>query len=523
MFYIVMNDYFNSFMNFLEPLLSTLANNIVVSLFIVVIMVLTILAFMSLMRIYWFYKREQWQLNKLENKLKQLEQQPIETIDELQNKLLLYFQKSTHTLVYERINFVLTMAKNRKLERIQAAAESMPPKKLTQQQSYFANFVISVLLIVGLAGTLWAFEDILMNSGLSGAIQENKINIEKYTPAIGNIYEGLKSAMSASLAGILGTIFLLFIKFNWIQPVQERFFSHLDWITEIYLIPICSQFEKHQQLEQTLVNVTGKLNEVIGYTHNLAEKLKTFTENTDDIVKRFDNATNKESSFYQASTRLSHAVEAMEWNYNNVTNRIDELVTAHNKSVSRYETYLTKLDETQKGFTHSQEKLVAAISAIPKEFRQLVDGYTDILGINRNYINESKGLTESIKTQQTNYTVHVKEAAESMIASLKGVNQATEKLEAFTTTFSQKAESLIPELAKLGVDPLLHQYVEQLKNSLISTQNEFMQIIQQQQEAMLKEFNQIDSLKQIEQSVKEMQELLNERHKSWVASLFKRD
>lgn len=523
MYYIVMNDYLNFFTKFLEPVLLTLTNNIVVSIFIVVIMVLTILAFMSLMRIYWFYKREQRQLNKLEKRLENLEQQPIETIDELQNKLLLHFQKSNHTLVYERTNFVLTMAKNRKLERIQAAAETMPPKKFSQQQAYFANFVISVLLIVGLAGTLWAFEDILINSGLSGAIQENKINLEEYTPAIKNIYDGLKSAMSASLAGILGTIFLLFVKFNWIQPVQERFFSHLDWITEIYLIPICSQFEKPQQLEKTLVNVTGKLNEVVGYTHNLAEKLNSFTETAGKVVNLFDNATNKESSFYQASTRLSNAVETMGGNYSHVTNRLDELVTAHNNSVSRYETYITQLQKTQNSFTHSQESLVANISEIPKTFQKLEDAYANILQANKRYIERLKTLAESLEAQQIDYTVHVKEAAETMIAPLKGVNEATAKLETFTTTFSQKAESLIPELAKLGVDPLLHQYVEELKNSLIRTQNKFMETIQKQQEAMLKEFNQIDSLKQIEQSVKEMQELLNKRHKPWAASLFKRD
>jgi hypothetical protein len=213
-----MTKLLESTLTFLEQVFLTLSNNIVVGFFIVVIVVLTILAFISLIRVRLFYRREQTQLNKLERVLEQLEQQPIGTVGELRNNLLLAFEKSFHTLVYERIEFVLKFAENGKLGRIQTAAETMPPKKLARQQSYFAHFVISVLLIIGLAGTLWAFEDILTNSGLSSAIQGNEIKLKEYTPAIKNIYDGLQSAMLASLAGILGTIILLFVKYNWVQP-----------------------------------------------------------------------------------------------------------------------------------------------------------------------------------------------------------------------------------------------------------------------------------------------------------------
>lgn len=317
------------------------------------------------------------------------------------------------------------------------------------------------------------------------------------------------------------------------QPVQERFFSHLDWITEFYLIPICSQFEKREQLEQTLLHATKKLAQVVGHTNSLAHKLNAFTEKTGEVVKLFERVTNKDSSFYQASTRLSDAVEEMGGNYGQLTNRIDELVTEHNKSVSRYETYIIRLQETQEGFTHSQEQLVEGfthsqkqlvegISKIPEEFQTVVDDYAKILQGNHRYLNKLDKLIESLETQQIDYTAHVKDAADSMTASLKGVNETTATLEGFTIAFNKQAQSLIPELTKLGVDPLLHQYVEELKNSLIRTQNEFMASIQQQQETMQEEFNKMDSLKQIEQSVKEMHHLLKERQKSWFSSLFKK-
>jgi|GEM_PF-1576608 len=509
-------------LTFLEQLFLTLSNNIVVGAFIVIIMVLTILAFLSLMRVRWFYKREQTQLNKLERVLDKLEQQPIESVAELKNSLFLAFEKKSHTLVYERIRFVLKLAENGKLERIQAAAETMPPKKLARQQSYFAHFVISVLLIIGLAGTLWAFEDILTSSGLNSAIQGNEVKLEEYTPVIGRIYDGLKSAMLASLAGIIGTIILLYFKLNWVQPVQERFFSHLDWLTEFYLIPICSQFEKREQLEQTLLHATRKLAQVVGQTQSLAQKLNTFTEKTGKVVTLFENATNKDSSFYQASTRLSNAVETMGGNYDNVANHIGELVTAHNESVSRYEIYINNLKETQKGFTHSQEQLVAGISEIPEKFKNVVDDYAVILQMNKRSFGQLGNLTESLEAQQTDYMVHVKGAAENMTTSIEGVNEATAKLGRFTTAFNEQARSLIPELAKLGVDPLLCQYVDELKNHLILTQNEFMERIQQQQETMQRELNQVDSLKQIEQSVKEMHHLLEEKQKPWFPAFFKR-
>jgi ABC-type transporter Mla subunit MlaD len=520
-----------------QSFLEQLSNYTVVGFFIFGIAVLTILAFMSLIRVRGFYQREQTQLHILEKVLENLEQQPIETVGELRNKLFYVFQRRSHTLVYERIRFVLKLAENGKLGRIQAAAETMPPKKIARQQSYFAHFVISVLLIIGLAGTLWAFEDILIQSGLSHAIQGNEIQIEEYTPAIKNIYDGLQSAMLASLAGIFGTVFLLFVKLNWVQPVQERFFSHLDWITEYYLIPICSQFEK-REVEQTLLHATDKLAQVVDGIQNiseamqsnvkqsnsLAQELNAFAKTAGKLALWFDRATNDKSPFYQASTQLFRAVEAMGENYNRLTNRIDELVTEHNKSVSRYETYLTHLQETQKGFTDSQKQLVAGIRKIPDKFQKVVEDYAVILQMNKRFVGKLGDLTENLETQQTNYTDKVKNAAKSMTASLKGVNDATAQLEGLTTAVNQQAQSLIPALAKLGVDPLLHQYVDELKKHLIRTQDEFIAMIQQQQERMLKEFNQMESLKQIEQSVKEMHDLLKDRQKSWSFSkLFNRD
>jgi len=516
-------NFLDSTLTFLQQLFLTLSNNIVVGFFIFSIIVLTILAFIGLMRVRRFYKQEQTQLHKLEKVLEKLEQQPLKNIGELRSRLLLVFQKSSNTLVYERIEFVLKLAENGKLGRIQAAAETMPPRKLARQQSYFANFVISVLLIIGLAGTLLAFVNILTNSGLNSAIQGNEIRLEEYTPAIGSIYDGLKSAMLASLAGILGTILLLYIKFNWVQPVQERFLSHLDWITEIYLIPICSQFEKREQLEQILLHATKKLAQVVGHTNSLAKKLNAFTEKTGEVVKWFERVTNKNSPFYQASTQLFNAVETMGGNYDKLTNRIGELVTEHNKSVSRCETYITHLEETQKGFTYSQKQLVEDIGKIPAGFQEAITGHANTLQANRRYFKILEELTKRLEAQQTGYTDHVKDAAESMTASLAGVNKATAELEGFTIAFNKQAQTLIPELTKLGVDPLLHQYVEELKHNLIHTQNEFMASIKQQQETMQKEFNQQDSLKQIEQSVKEMHHLLKERQKSWFSSLLKRD
>jgi hypothetical protein len=521
-----------------QSLLAQLSNYTVVGFFIFGITVLTILALISLIRVRRFYWREQTQLGKLERVLEQLERQRIDTVEQLRNQLFYYvFQKRSDTLVSQRIQFVLKLAENGKLGRIQAAAETMPPKKFARQQGYFAHFVISVLLIIGLAGTLWAFEDILIHSGLTHAISGHDIKIEQYTPAIKNIYQGLQSAMLASLAGIFGTVFLLFVKFNWVQPVQQRFFSHLDWITEYYLIPICSQFEK-REAEQALLTATHKLVQVVDgiqnisydlqnnvkHSNSLAQELNAFAKMASQLASWFNYATDEKSPFYQASTQLFTAVEAMGQNYNRLTNRVDELVTEHNKSISRYETYLTHLQETQKVFTDSQLQLVADISKIPDQFEKLVDDYALILQMNNRSFTKLAELTDSLKIQQTNYTREVTEAAKSMTASLRGVNEATAQLEGLTTAVKQQAQSLIPQLAKLGVDPLLHQYVDELKNHLIRTQDEFIAMIQQQQQRMFNEFSHTDSLKQIEQSVKEMHDLLKDRQNSWSFSkLFNRD
>jgi len=511
-------------LTFLKQQFFTLSDNLIVGFFISLIVVLTAFAFVSLLRVRWFYKREQKQLYQLERVLEGLEsEQPyLKNIDELRNRHFFpIFYRNYRTLVYERIEFVLKLAENNKLGRIQTIAEKMPPKKLARQQSYFANFVISVLLIIGLAGTLWAFTDILTNSQLSSAIEKNEIKLEQYTPAIRNIYGGLKSAMLASLAGIIGTVLLLYVKLNWVLPVQERFFSHLDWLTEIYLIPFCGQFEKREQLEQTLLQATQKLTQTVNQTHILVQKLNTFTKKAGEIVKQFEHITNRDSHFYQASTQLFHAVETMGGNYAQLTEHVNQLVTEHNQSLSQYKTHIANLEETQQYFIRSQQQVVAEVGKIPAGFQEAIEGHTNTLQANQHYLEKVGELTKALEVQQTNYTDHVSNATESMATSLAGLNQATTQLEGFTTAFNKQAQLLIPELAKLGMEPLLHQYVEELKNHLIETQNEFSASIKQQQETMQEEFNQNNAIRQIEQSVKEMHELLKER-RPWLSSFFKR-
>ena len=503
--------------NYLNHLLGIIDKLEVVDFFILCIVVLTTIALFSLMRVRWFYKREQKQLVALKEKLEELERQPLKTIHELKKGLL--YQKRTNSLVYKRVEFILKLAKSGKINRIQATADMMPPEKFTKQQSYFAHFVISVLLIIGLAGTLWAFEDILINSGLTNAIENGSINSEKYTPAIERIYEGLQSAMLASLAGIFGTIFLLLFKFNFVQPTQERFFSYLDWVTEFYLIPLCSQFEEHEQLGQILLQTTKKLSQAIEHAHVLAQKLSVFTSKTENIIKEFERITNKESHFYQASTQLFGATKGMGENYAQLSDRIGELVTEHTKSVSKYETYVNDLQKTQESFTASQNQLVTSIGKIPRKFEENVNDYTTVLGQVKTFTDTLKNLIERLESQQIHHSENVEQAAENMMFSLKKVNDATEQLEKFTMAVNQQAQLFIPELTKLNIDPLLHQYVEELKNSLEQTQQEFIKRVHLQQETMQKELNQIDSVKQIEQAIKEIHELLKQRNHSWFSFL----
>ena len=489
----------------------------VVYLFIFGIVILTILAFITLIRMLWFYKQEQTQLNQLEAVLEDLEQKSfkssIGTVDELKNQLRSKFQNS-HTLVSERMELVLKLAKSGKLELIQAASETMTPKKFSRQQGYWANFVISVLLIIGLAGTLFAFGEILSNSGLSTSAID-------YTKAIDKIYSGLESAMSASIAGILGTIILLLFKFIWVLPAQERFFAQLDWVTEFYLIPICSKFER-KKVEDTLLDTVDLVTEIKNISENmkanssaLAEKLNAFVKNTGTVFREFARATNQKSDFYQASNKLSDAVKVMAEDYGKLNKSLGNLVNEHKESVEQHKTYVDKLENTQQSFTVSQEQLAASVNKIPKKFEELVDDYAGILQANKQYNDKLSTLTANLETQQAHYTSGINDAATSMTASINGVTEATRQLEAFTNAFNTQAESVISELTNIGINPLLTEYAAELKDSLARTQKDFMASIQQQQKAMLAELNKMDSVENISSLVEEIRELLKNRESSW--------
>ena len=117
-----------------------------------------------------------------------------------------------------------------------------------QLKSVFPNTLISILLIIGLAGTLISFSQIFRDIPTENkTTEEIKAWINKAYPAFG-------TAFLASLCGIGGTVFLLVVR-SFVHNRRAELFDRLDRFTAARLY---HRFVERQWTDEATLNLAGR-------------------------------------------------------------------------------------------------------------------------------------------------------------------------------------------------------------------------------------------------------------------------
>jgi hypothetical protein len=115
-------------------------------------------------------------------------------------------------------------------------------------ESVFPNTLISILLIVGLAGTLLSFKTIIGDFPVG-----SKTTVE-ITNWMNKAYPAFGTAFFASLVGIGGTVFLLVFR-SFVHNQRAELFDRLDRFTASQLYP---RFVEHQATDSTTLALAGQ-------------------------------------------------------------------------------------------------------------------------------------------------------------------------------------------------------------------------------------------------------------------------
>ncbi|MDB4571356.1 hypothetical protein N9101_02595 [Akkermansiaceae bacterium] len=102
----------------------------------------------------------------------------------------------------------------------------------------FPNLLISMLLICGLLGTLWSLKETLESPGMRDFVTKTGVpSASSFQEALKPVVEGFGRAFTASIAGVGGTIVLLFVRGLYVHPRREQCFNRLEKLVLNQLLP----------------------------------------------------------------------------------------------------------------------------------------------------------------------------------------------------------------------------------------------------------------------------------------------
>jgi hypothetical protein len=291
-----------------------------------------------------------------------------------------------------------------------------------------SNFILSTLLIIGLGGTFLAFREIFANSNITSA------SIADANNAIKKISDGFEGAFWASICGLFGTVFLLFVKFIFVNPIQEKFYYRLNFITQTELIPFFSTIHKHS--DDILLEIATKMDYLANGLSPTAEILEKSAEKANEAIlnlSHFSNelklATEKFSDFTQTSSPFLKAMDKL----------FDAVANSETRYTEYKDTFIKLTDQIQSQndmLVGSQTKFVKLHSILENVHKQLSLDFNEI---NANYKDEIREMGTTFGNEIKTIMVSMTDTIEKTENLIEEVNKGQQNL---TTTLNTAIKEL---------------------------------------------------------------------------------
>lgn len=172
---------------------------------------------------------------------------------------------------------------------VREAADLAHQRDEASFSTVFANTILSLLLVAGLAGTLFSFKDALGSppqTGKLGGTIDNK-SIQDYALTV---YHGIRGAFWPSVAGILSTIILYGIRGIRANRIRDLLFIELEELGYRLIKRARIQLPSSSQ-EVALIAATTKLTEAASQIQTAAQGIKDTFSKAGDLCTALGTAT----------------------------------------------------------------------------------------------------------------------------------------------------------------------------------------------------------------------------------------
>jgi hypothetical protein len=301
----------------------------------------------------------------------------------------------------------------------------------------WANTLLSLLLIAGLAGTLFAFKDALgepPNTGKNGGII-NVDAIQKYT--IG-VYSGIRGAFLPSVVGILSTILLYFYRGVCVQPKRDLFFVELENFGH-RLARAANSTPPTNEL--ALIAASQKISDAATKIEAAASEVKSAFQGAAEIGLKLNEATkNLQAAATQLEPSATSFLKAFDGSKSPVAMRLGTLATA----IERFE----KGSERDRG-------ALAENSAGIKQVVDVVHSHVESISM---VIARLEGIIKEHQAGATKLDDVVKNFGEGINLQQTAIAQTAQKLGAAIETQARQAGEAMSQM-KASLTAVQHEIV----------------------------------------------------------------
>lgn len=248
---------------------------------------------------------------------------------------------------------------------VKEAADLSHRRDEAYPSTVLATTILSLLLVAGLAGTLFAFKDALGEPPVTGQAG-GSINNQAIQDYALDVYVGIRGAFWPSVVGICATIFLYAMRGGWAFRLRDSLFAEMEdfgyRLTKGLTSPKPSSAH-----EIALIGATTKLTEAATQIQTAAQGIKDTFSKAGELSSALDSSA---KSIKNAATELQKPADALlkafEGTKSPLVKRLSELATT-------VESFQAQVEKTAESAATHRTEMAALLSGNGEHLKALTE------------------------------------------------------------------------------------------------------------------------------------------------------
>jgi len=278
------------------------------------------------------------------------------------------------------------------------------------EKTAFCRYLASIFILLGLIGTVLGLSQSVI--ALQPLLSElsDIADLSNISRAISTTLSGMRTAFSATIAGIGATVILTFINFLY-GKYSTSFLIKMESFTTLSLAPYFLVPTREEAAIRFADSLTKGAEMLDGSTKPLLEVSEHLKESVTKIDSFTTNFTNTAENFDKAVNKLSEAQDGLIKSQQQTESRFKEVIQKSDDILQKFH------QDTQSLTSGSNKAIQEAAKAIIGDTKEAVTKFVnEYLGVMRSL---STDANEAMKISEENYQQKVADLAETFLNNIK--------------------------------------------------------------------------------------------------------